>query len=443
MRQRLFATAGIVITFAICISAFSARSASAQTETVIHTFQSNGGGDGSSPLGGLVADGSGALYGTATGGGKYRSGVVYKLSPPSAQGGTWKQNILYSFMGEFSGSNDGATPSGSIVLNSKSGKIYGTTQGGGQYGWGTVYELSPPTQHGSPWTETILYNFPGRVEPIFGLVADAGGRLYGTTYVGGRFGAGSVFRLLPPALPGGPWTEGTLYNFNGSGSSSQASPLGVVVGASGELYGAAGSVGSVNGGVVFQLSPPSGGKGPWIQTVMHTFTGENGDGFQPSGCLILDADGDVYGATAAGGQFGSGAIYELITPPLQGGAWTENVLYSFTGVAGGYSPVSSPAFDRNGSIYGVTQYGGISTCGDFSGGCGTVYKLNPPSVEGGAWTEQMLYAFTGGSDGDLPQTGVTVVGLDIYGTTLWGGAGYCQGSGGPSGCGTVFQIAQP
>src|SRR5271155_3159920 len=172
-----------VRSFAVCLAAFalaSATSAAAQTETVIHSFQSSSKFDGMDPLSGLVADNAGALYGTASGGGKYGEGAVYKLAPPSTEGGAWKQSILYSFLGDQTGTNDGLGPRGGIVL-AGSGKIYGTTQGGGQYGYGTVYELSPPTQSGGPWTETVLYNFTSEVEPVNGLVAGAGGKLYGTT----------------------------------------------------------------------------------------------------------------------------------------------------------------------------------------------------------------------------------------------------------------------
>ena len=108
-----------------CVALFAIAGvslATAQTETVIHSFQSSSGTDGSSPFGGVVADGTGALYGTAQSGGKYRQGAVYKLSPPTTQGGVWKQNILYSFQGvEY---EDGSSPMGNLVL-SKSGKIYG------------------------------------------------------------------------------------------------------------------------------------------------------------------------------------------------------------------------------------------------------------------------------------------------------------------------------
>jgi len=92
-------------------------------------------------------------------------------------------------------------------------------------------------------------------------------------------------------------------------------------------------------------------------------------------------------------------------------------------------------------LYGVTQSGGIASCGDADDGCGTVFKLNPPATQGGSWTEGFLYAFQGGSDGNLPQASATVVGTKVYGTTIYGGTGYCS-SDGDTGCGTVFQVTQ-
>lgn len=124
-RQSFSFAAILVVCFAMCALA-SVTLASAQTESVIHSFQSSSKFDVMDPFGGLVADRTGALYGTAGGGGKYRSGAVYKLSPPTTVGGAWKQNILYSFLGDTTGTNDGSGPSGSIVI-AKSGKIYGTT----------------------------------------------------------------------------------------------------------------------------------------------------------------------------------------------------------------------------------------------------------------------------------------------------------------------------
>jgi uncharacterized repeat protein (TIGR03803 family) len=419
--------------------------AGAQTESVIHSFRSTSVFDGIQPFGGLFADANGALYGVA-GGGKYGAGAVYKLVPPATQGGAWTQNILYPFMGSFNGARDGSNPSGGIVFaaaSSRNGKIYGTTQGGGLYGGGTVYELSRPTQPGSPWTETILYNFGQGVEAISGVIAGAEGRLYGTTVLGGRYNSGTVFVLSPPAQLGGAWTERVLYSFNSRGTLPQGHPTSVVLDASGSLYGATSLITANNSGVIFQLSPPSGGKGAWTENVLYTFTGQAGDGIEPSGGLVFDSSGALYGVTLEGGQLGNGAVYKVAPPAAQGGAWTETVLYSFSpGSGDGANPVAALAFDIAGALYGVTQSGGILSCGDAAAGCGAAFKISPPATQGGPWTEGFLYPFQGGSDGNFPQASVVVVGTSVYGTTWLGGTGICNGVGGQLGCGTVFQVTQ-
>ncbi len=431
---------------ALCFAIFSVASvllAGAQTESVIHSFRSTSVFDGVDPTNGVVADSSGALYGVAYGG-KYGAGVVYKLVPPAVQGGAWKQYILYAFMSNYDGGSDGLGPSGSIVLT-KRGKIYGTTLAGGQYGVGTVYELSPPTQSGSPWTETILYSFYDlTTDPMpSGVVAGPKGELYGTTSFGGTYGVGSVFSLSPPAQPGGPWTEEVIYSFNSGDTVPQGHPVGVIAGASGALYGATSSISENNDGVVFQLIPPSGGKGAWREKVLYAFAGQQGDGAQPSGALIFDSSGALYGSTLEGGQFYAGTVYKLSPPIVRGGAWTENVLYSFSGAdGGGFNPFGSLAFDDTGALYGVTQYGGIESCGDLGNGCGIAFELNAPT-QGGAWTEQVLHNFAGGNDGAYPQAPLLVLGTTVYGTTLDGGTGLCQDNNGYGvGCGTVFQIMQ-
>jgi uncharacterized repeat protein (TIGR03803 family) len=413
--------------------------AHAQTESVIHGFRSTNGFDGVNPFGNLVADKNGALYGTTDSGGKYGFGAVYKLLLPTTQGGTWKETILYSF----TGTNDGLGPTGSIVL-ANGGKIYGTTQAGGQYGDGTVYELIPPTQAGTPWTETILYSFYGSTDPIpDGVTAGPGGRLYGTTVRGGRYGVGTVFAVSPPTQPEGPWIEQTLHTFNGGGAVPEGYPTSLVVDASGSLYGATSSISENNDGVVFQLSPPSDGHGAWTEQILYAFTGEEGDGLVPSGGLILDSSGALYGNTIEGGEFGQGVVYQLSPPAGQGGAWTERVLYSF-GVGGdSANPIASLVFDGAGALYGVSENGGTDSCAGDYYYCGTVFKVSPPSIQGGAWTEQVLHSFTGGSDGAYVQNPLLVVGAKIYGTTVEGGTGFCENQNGPSGCGTVFQITQP
>lgn len=194
---------------------------------------------------------------------------------------------------------------------------------------------------------------------------------------------------------------------------------------------------------MFELTAPLGGRGPWTENVLYVFGSQSSDGANPVGQLIFDASGVLYGVTLEGGEFGPGTAYKL-SPPLQGEAWTESVLYSFRGPGEGGDgayPVGSLALDSaSGSLYGVTDSGGNISCGMASYGCGTVFEISPPALEGNPWTEDLLYSFLGGSDGDSPQAGVILVGTALYGTTWLGGTGYCNSPAGNWGCGTIFQV---
>jgi hypothetical protein len=415
-----------------------AAAASAQTEAVIHSFQSTSVFDGIAPYSGLVADKNGALYGTTVDGGNH-VGTVYKLAPPAVQGEAWKQTVLYSF----AGGSDGANPSGALVVR-PSGKIYGTTQrGGGSESCGVVYELAPPTKHGSPWTQTVLYTFCSSAgdgdKPIAGLISGEDGRLYGTTYKGGKYKAGNVFLVAPPAHSS-TWVEEVLCSFKAASDGTLPSPGGLAMDTAGALYGVLQSSeqDGFNPGLVFQLVSPIGGRGPWTENVLYSF-GAQGDGYGPVGSPVFDQNGVLYGATFQGGQNGAGSVFALTPPRVLGGAWTETVLYSFTGGGDGSVPDSSLALDGAGAIYGVTEYGGSQSCGGTGEGCGVAFKLTPPATQGGAWTNQTLHGFLGGLDGESPIAPVLPLGGTVYGTTAAGGTGYCGNSGEP-GCGTVFQI---
>jgi uncharacterized repeat protein (TIGR03803 family) len=305
----------------------------------------------------------------------------------------------------------------------------------------------PPKQRGTSWTKTTLYAFCSKSEdgnePIAGIISDSNGRLYGTTYKGGSHNAGNVFALSPPAQQGDAWKERNLYSFETASDGRLPSPGGLILDASGALYGMLQSSeqDEVNAGSVFQLTPSGGGSGPWAETVLYTFTGTP-DGYGPTGSPVFDSSGALYGATAGGGQYGAGSIFSLTPPTVQGEPWTEIVLYSFAGSNDGYQPDSGLVEDGTGALYGVTSYGGILSCGDSDIGCGTVYKLIPPSAGSGSWTEETLHSFAGDPDGSGPEAPVLLFGTSVYGTTTVGGTGPCSGQVGPVGCGTVFQITQ-
>lgn len=257
------------------------------TETVLPVTVVN-------PVGGLVADTFGNLYGTSSGSvnGNYCSngcGTVFKVSAASGSG--WKMSVLYDFAGNL----DGAYPAASLILDA-AGSLYGTTLSGGginctyvdddQYGCGTVFKLSLSAD--GKWQEKQLYTFPG-TDGIFpsGMTMDSSGNLYGTTYLGGTYGYGEVFKLTPSNAN---WVTTTLYSF--TGGADGANPNAVVLDAEGNVYGSTQNGGvPLQCGVVYRLSPT--GDDTWKETVLHTFPG--GGGCVPVGRLVFDSSGDLFG----------------------------------------------------------------------------------------------------------------------------------------------------
>src|SRR5260370_6321423 len=139
------------------------------------------------------------------------------------------------------------------------------------------------------------------------------------------------------------------------------------------------------------------------EKVLYSFRGGS-DGAYPVGALVADKAGNLYGTTSEGGSSncsaGCGVVFELTPPSTQGGAWTETVLYRFTGGSDGAAPESNLIFDAVGNLYGTTAGGGDASSD------GTVFQLTPPSTPGGTWTETVLYRFAGGSDGKIPLAGL-------------------------------------
>jgi uncharacterized repeat protein (TIGR03803 family) len=276
------------------------------TETVLYDFL--GLSDGALPYGArLIFDQEGNLYGTAFSGGidcpgSGGCGVVYKLTPSN---GRWTQSVLYSF----SGGNDAAHPWAGVIFD-QSGNLYGTTEFGGAYGFGTVYELMPSA---SGWTEKVLYSFQNQQDggqPYAGLIFDASGNLYGATTTGGIGNGGTVFELTPS---GAGWSFQTLYAFAGGHGELAGGPTAsLVFDNGGNLYGATAGDGAYNFGAVFKLTLSSNGS--WTYTSLYDFTGGN-DGRLPRSNLVFDQYGNLYG-TASGGATGYGVVFE-ITFPMQ------------------------------------------------------------------------------------------------------------------------------
>ncbi|MFZ0311307.1 MAG: choice-of-anchor tandem repeat GloVer-containing protein [Candidatus Korobacteraceae bacterium] len=403
--------------------------AQAQAFQVIHTF--TGGADGANPAGaGITLDQAGNLYGATLDGGLAESdcytgscGTVFKISH---RGSGWTFNTLY----KFTGGGDGALPDTPVTF-APNGVLYGTTYYGGaacsyEYGCGTVFSLQPsPTACKSalcPWTENVLYRFTGGSgsDPTYGALSfDAGGNLYGTTSGGGAHGQGNVYELTPSS---GGWAQQALYSFTGNldGGSPRGS---VIFDPIGNLYGTTSDGGYYSGGTVFELSPsgqgwslqvlhaiepqtdgylpygnlfldPSGNlwgtdnaggpgaggtafkltpsNGSWDFSVLYPFNGNPFSG--PTGNLVMDPQGNLYGARVGAGTHACGSVFKL-TP--NGSGWTETVLYSFTCGSDGEEPYGQIARDADGNLYGTTWVGGMTggVCG--TGGCGVVWEITP------------------------------------------------------------------
>ena len=415
------------MTVAILLIVMASQRVEGQTFSTLHSFS---GLDGEMPTAGLTMDGTGNLYGTTQYGGTAGYGSVFKLVHTA---GSWILHPLYSFPND-GGGNDGAEPYAGVTIG-PDGNLYGTTtRGGGSAVYGTVFKLSPPASVCRstlcPWRETILYRFSGGSDGIFSygaVVFDTAGNLYGTTNLGGvgtcrqGFGCGVVFKLT---RSGSTWTETVVYNFRGS--LDAAYPVsGLVFDQAGNLYGTTsggGSSDNCNGadgcGTVFQLAPSGSG---WTETVLYRFT-QGDDGAYPSGGVIFDNSGNLYGTTEFGIS-GNGTVFEL-TP--SGGQWIYTLLYSLmSGQSGVGGPLGTLAMDAAGNLYGTTNQGGI---GDCYGECGTVFKLTPSA---GSWAYTLLYDFTDGTDGGQPYDGLI---FDRNGN-LYGTASIRAGGGG-----TVFEI---
>jgi uncharacterized repeat protein (TIGR03803 family) len=377
----------------------------AQTELVLHDFTSK---QGASPLLGLIFDSSGNLYGVASDEGASRSGAVFKLSP---SGGTWTETTLHSF----NGTTDGGTPAATLIMD-KSGNLYGTNKLGGSHNAGVVYELTKSKS--GTWSEKVLYNFGATAKdaeyPTGNLAFDASGNLYGTTEGGGAFGNGTIvtggtaFKLTPPKGTGS-WTETVIHSF-GHGTDGNSPRANLILDSSGNLYGTTMFGGSFSSGTVFELLPQA--HGGWKETILYAFQGGE-DGSGPAAGVVFDQVGNLYGTTVGGGLIRGGTVYEL-SP--QAGVWVENQLAYFeVGFGSPRYPYSGLSFDSAGNLYGTTLKGGYASSGQ-----GTIFKLMPQSD--GTWFFSNVFTFT--SSGTAPGIGSLVSDSsgNLYGGLQFGGA---------------------
>jgi len=377
--------------FACALPFFASGAQAKNGERVLHRFS---GDDGSYPNADLTFDNAGDLYGTASNGGAYNWGTIFRLDPEG------KYSALYSF----TGGADGQTPAGGVTIDETTGDLYGTATFGNS-GNGVIYRLS------SNGKLTVVHAFDGThdgTSPVGTLVRDKLGNFYGAAEFGGAGDDGTIFELSAKGK------LKVLHAFNGSdGIFPQGS---LVRDGAGNLYGIAGQGGASGAGSVYRIAADGS------FTLLYSFSGDS-DGGYPVGGLALDKRGNIYGTTQLGGTAGFGVIFEL-SPKGK-----ESVLYNFTGGSDGAFPQGDLLRDKSGALYGTAESGGIVNCGGI--GCGTVFELSPDG------TYKVLYSFVGGDDGAFPYAGLAAKGHKLFGTTyLGGGSTNCMNSS----CGTVFSV---
>jgi uncharacterized repeat protein (TIGR03803 family) len=323
--------------------------------------------------------------------------------------------LIYSFTG---GTSDGEYPQDASLVFDKSGNLYGVTYQGGAYGYGIVFKLS---LSGGKWTETILHNFAGYPKdgsyPAAGLVFDAAGNMYGTTYEGGAHNYGSAYIMT---LSKGKWTEKVIHSFAG-GNGGDYPVGGLTVGKDGYFYGATIYGGATyNEGTVYRLFEA---RGAWVEQSVYLFTGGT-NGTYPYSGLTMDAAGNLYGTTYEGGANNYGTVYKLKAG--SNNKYTHSVLYAFKGgdTDGAYPYYAPVTLDSAGNIYGTTYEGGSQY------DQGTVFELK---LSAGKYKESVLHSFedTSGNDGYDPRAGLLLLNGKLYGATY---------AGGTEGVGVVFEV---
>jgi uncharacterized repeat protein (TIGR03803 family) len=383
--------------------------------TVVRTFNPSAGGV--LPAGGLLMDADGNFFGTNSQGGTNNGGTIFELIPNGPGGFTYK--TLYECSRNF----DCTLPVGSLVMDS-AGNLYGSTL------FGNVFKLTR-TASGA-WIASVVHQFGAQIAPPSSLILDASGNLYGINPTGGRSNLGYVFELSHSQ---GGWSLTHLHDFGGSDGAATSGKTenqvaGLTFDTQGNLYGATvagGTSKSCSGGcgVIFKLTNNAG---IWRETVIHSLNGT--DGANPIAPLMIDTDGNLFGTASNGGAKNFGSAFEL---SHISGSWRTRVLHSFTGThLDGEFPDSPLVMDQIGNLYGTTESGGADhqSCDVFNDhGCGMVFELSPNGTQ---WKETILKAFSGGTDGAFPQ-GVV---LDHAGNLL----GAAQG-GGRLFEGLIFEIA--
>ncbi len=419
-RMRL-AAAGVMLALAsVLVSAvITIQSAQAQTFTSLYSFDKT---DGASPKAGLVEATNGDLYGTTYLGGADNDGTVFKITPSGTL------TTLYSFAGY---PTDGGNPDAGLVL-ATNGDLYGTTYEGEASDAGAIFKITPGGK------VTMLYSFCSQINctdgyfPYAGLVQATNGYFYGTTYEGGANNQGTVFRIITPSdtlktlysfdnttnatdgvepyaglveatdgnfygttYGGGSYLYGTVFKITANGTLTTLHSFdvtdgyfpiaGLIQATNGYFYGTTFAGGANDDGTVFKITPSG------TLTTLHSF--DVTDGAYPWAGLVQATDGNLYGTTYGGGANGQGTVFK-ITPN-----GTLTTLYDFcsqSGCTDGYEPVAELVQGTNGTLYGTTEEGGVN-------GEGTVFSL---SVGLGPFVET------------LPSSGKVGAAVTILGTNL-------------------------
>jgi uncharacterized repeat protein (TIGR03803 family) len=442
MKLRISGMLGIVAAAIVCCEQPVVAVSAAPTLITLVTFNGTNGED---PTGALIADATGNLFGTTSGGGANSNGTVFEVAK-TAGGYASIPTILYSFCAEIN-CTDGRDPLAGLLADT-AGNLFGTTclgttiPGGANFG-GTVFELV--NNGGSSYTFKTLANFNGINGPSSPcanavLIADASGNLFGTLAAGGPLSGsfGGVFEIAK--IPGGYASSPTiLYSFCAKTNCTDgANPAGLFADADGNLFGTTTFGGATNDGTVFELV--NNGGGSYTLTTLVTFNGSNGA--NPNGTLIADAAGNLFGTTSGGANTscgtsyspagGCGAVFE-IARTAGGYASTPTLLYSFcaqTNCTDGASPVAGLLSDADGNLFGTTAFGGLS-----NGllGAGTVFEI-AKTAGGYAASPTILYSFcakTNCTDGEVPEASLLAdASGNLFGTAAFGGVN----------AGTLFEI---
>jgi uncharacterized repeat protein (TIGR03803 family) len=368
-----------------------------RADTILYRF--HGSTDGGSPFSGLVAVGS-VLYGTTFEGGASGPGTVYKITTDG------DESVFHSFV---------VDPHGWPIsgLAESNGTLYGTATGaepfGPQYG-GTVFAVE--TSRVKRYAILHIFGHGSDGSYPSARVMSVGGTLYGTTEQGGAKDMGTVFSLTKSG------TERVLHSF-GRGSDGSYPESGLIE-VNGTLYGTTSEGGAANAGTVYAIDTAGNEK------IIYSFKGGT-DGAEPCGSQpcggLVHIGSTLYGTTALGGDADDGTVFRVTT------SGKESVLYDFAGGTDGKSPNDLSLY--RGKLYGTTSEGGGTGCAPYAG-CGTAFEIGPSG------TETVLYRFTGGADGALPNGALAGLDDKLYGTTGAGGMGSCFLP--VAGCGTVFSI---